>query len=578
MRRTTTGRVVAVHVARRARRLPSLGSWRRYVRGFSGDQSGAVAVIMAIMVALLLFVSAFAIDHSRFTNEAFQDSQALDAGLLAAATDFRKNQDDASAIARAKSVYIANRNDGAKTDIKSIKPDATNFEITGQTDFSWKATLMRAFGYDSKIMQSNAKVKYGRLSEVVLVIDNSSFAKNELEVFRTASIGLKTELMGLSGEGPVKMGVVPFAGSVNVGPQYDSAWWIDKDAKASFHRENYKKYQGSGNWTDETQTRLDLFRNIGEPWKGCVEARTDAYDGNDLPPDPEVPASLFVPMFAPDEPDMGRNKQAPDGQSYYNDYLPDYPDNPDGINCPKENCLQENDKGTCIKYEKINFTLEQYQQVSCKYAPGASYKPTVKYITDKKSPTTVDLTTGPNFNCTSVPLLPLTNDADRVEDKLKSMVASGGSNVAEGILWGYRVLSPQEPFTGGGPFDDEHDKYMIILARGANWIEAYKDNLNHSIYTPWGYGVNDRLNPQAHTQQSLTNAMDEKTHSACRIAAEKGVKVYTIGYKVTDPQMRSMLQYCAVHPKMFFEANSLDEVRDHMSTIASRITKLHLTQ
>lgn len=551
------------------------GSCRRQLGRLSRDERGAVAVLLGIMIAVLLFMVAFAIDHSRFTSEAMQDSQALDAGLLAAATSYRKNPDDAEAVESAKSYYLANRPDGSKADVKSIDANGQTFEVAGSTAFGWKATLLRAFGIEEAKMSSDAKVKYGKIAEVVLVIDNSSLVSNHLDAFRTAGLGLKTELMGSGEDSPVKMGVVPFAAAVNVGANNRDAAWIDQNATVNFHRENYKAYKGSGVWAEATETRFELFDRLGEPWGGCVEARSGGYEDTDLAADPAIPDSLFVPMFAPDEPDPGRNKLAPAAsQSYYNDYLEDYPQS----DCPKEACVKSTKHGTCLQWATPNFTPAQWQQVSCKYAMGKTPNKTQVQLGGKNAPL-VTYTSGPNFGCSSAAVQPLTRSSTLVENKLNEMVAKGGSNVAEGIMWGFRVLSPQVPFTGGSEFDDASvKKYMIVLARGGNWIEAYKDDLNHSIYTPWGYGVKDRLNPQSHTQQALTNAMDEKSRSACRFAAEKGVEVFTIGYQVSDPQLSSMLQYCAVKPKMYFEADTPDQLRDTLSTIASRITKLHLTQ
>lgn len=570
-RRTEGGHEVAL----RSRRIHGLiGLMRRFER----DEGGAIAVLFGILITVTLLIAAVAIDHSRFTGEAMQDSQALDAGLLAAGTVYRVTQDEAAAEAQAKSVYLANRPDGSKSDVTEIVPIDSTKEISGTTSFGWKATLLRAFGYEEKTLRSMAKVKIGEGSaEVVLVVDNSSFVSDQIEVFRSASQSFKTEIMGTSVGNGVKMGVVPFAGAVNVGPEYRGAAWIDQDAAVGFHRENYKTYVGNGVWKAATETRFELFDRIGEPWAGCVESRSGPYEGNDIAPDPDTPESLYVPMFAPDEPDPGRNKLAPAAQqSYYNNYLEDYPQ----ADCPKETCVKETKRGTCLEYQLPSFTPEQWQQVSCKYALGRTpNKSIVTFGGQGKNSSTVKLTSGPNFGCSSAKLRPLTRDPIEVSQTLDAMTASGGSNIAEGIAWGLRVLSPQEPFTGGGDFgDDGFHKYIIVLARGANWIEAYKDDLNHSIYTPWGYGVKDRLNPQSHTQQSLTNAMDEKTRSACRAAADKGVEVYTIGYQVSDPQMRAMLQYCAVNPKMYLEASTPEELLDQMRTIASKISRLHLTQ
>jgi hypothetical protein len=37
-------------------------------------------------------------------------------------------------------------------------------------------------------------------------------------------------------------------------------------------------------------------------WPGCVESRPGALSVNDTTPNPNIPNTLFVPAFAPDEP------------------------------------------------------------------------------------------------------------------------------------------------------------------------------------------------------------------------------------------------------------------------------------
>ncbi|TGT17906.1 hypothetical protein EN817_31760, partial [Mesorhizobium sp. M3A.F.Ca.ET.174.01.1.1] len=64
----------------------------------------------------------------------------------------------------------------------------------------------------------------------------------------------------------------------------------------------------------------------GTGWKGCVEARPGALNIADTPPDPSKPDTLFVPYFAPDDPDVAKKPSAAYGNSasgYNNSYLDD---------------------------------------------------------------------------------------------------------------------------------------------------------------------------------------------------------------------------------------------------------------
>jgi len=181
------------------------------------------------------------------------------------------------------------------------------------------------------------------------------------------------------------------------------------------------------------------------------------------------------------------------------------------------------------------------------------------------------------MNCDSSPLTPLTSTRSDVNAALDAMAASGGSNISEGIAWAWRVLSPDAPFAMAKPYDAANNKkYMIILARGANWIVGLK-NMNESYYSAWGYGANNRLNSSSHTTPSLTDSMNQKSRDACRGASDKGVLVYTIGFGVSDAHTRSMLQYCASLPSMRYTAETADELRAIFESIGRDLTPVRIT-
>ena len=57
---------------------------------------------------------------------------------------------------------------------------------------------------------------------------------------------------------------------------------------------------------------------------------------------------------------------------------------------------------------------------------------------------------GPNWGCPR-PIVPLTGDKTTIETAIDSMLAyySTGTFIPTGLVWGWHVLSPTEPFTEG---------------------------------------------------------------------------------------------------------------------------------
>jgi hypothetical protein len=310
---------------------------------------------------------------------------------------------------------------------------------------------------------------------------------------RTAAENLVNVLFtGFEGSEKVKVGVVPFAASVNVGPSNIDASWMDTTGLSPVHFENFA----------EPRNRFDLLQQMGTTWAGCVEVRPSPHDVTDSVPTEKTPASLFVPMFNPDEPD-GANDG---GDSYGNSYLPDY-----GGSCPAPpaECLAYKSNGSCKSWSQAPVLApKDAQSRVCKYL-GAS----------------VSSGQGPNYLCDSLPILPLTSDKSAVISLVRTLQAKGGTNILEGVMWGWRVLSPEPPFTEGRPYNDpDNDKFLIVMTDGENWHQA-RSNHNKSSYHSFGYASNGRLGT-TYTTSSLVSQMTAKTLTACQNAKVAGVKVY----------------------------------------------------
>ncbi len=79
---------------------------------------------------------------------------------------------------------------------------------------------------------------------------------------------------------------------------------------------------------------------------------------------------------------------------------------------------------------------------------------------------------GPNRGCPA-PLLPLTTERDEIMDKIAGLThrEGGGTAIPVGLAWGWRTLSPGAPFTEGVAYDEpETKKIILLLTDGANAV------------------------------------------------------------------------------------------------------------
>ena len=93
-------------------------------------------------------------------------------------------------------------------------------------------------------------------------------------------------------------------------------------------------------------------------------------------------------------------------------------------------------------------------------------------------------TEGPWKGCAKTSIVPMTYKRANVEAGITAMVAAGNTLIAEGIAWGWRVLSPTEPFTKveastSFPADTistyHHPRWlkiMVVMTDGDNDISA----------------------------------------------------------------------------------------------------------
>lgn len=115
---------------------------------------------------------------------------------------------------------------------------------------------------------------------------------------------------------------------------------------------------------------------------------------------------------------------------------------------------------------------------------------------------------------------------------IKSLVASGSTNLDQGVGWGWRVLSKRKPFTDGRAAGDEKNiKAIILMTDGENTY--YTDNQNTTnknltSFGSYGFAVTERIFDYTTTSKkdknnsNYTSAIDARTALVCQNAKDDG--------------------------------------------------------
>ncbi len=574
----------------------------------------------AIATVPLLGGLALAIDYTEISRQRANTINALDAAGIATARQAISGSSDAELEAYATAYFKANLNSvdpkNAKLTVVLPESNSGGGTLKMSAELKYKPYFYSGFvdilynttGTDTQVnFIARTEIALKNTLEVALVLDNSGSmkdtatgsSKTRMDLLKQASNSLLDTIVKQAGqmkqvEKPVQFSLVPFAASVNVGPDKRSEDWMDRTGISPIHHENFdwstmaaadstKKVEASGGayyrrgvgWgakKDTPITRFDLYDEMTyvsgttrvqagttqqctgrknpvcvwvpvyedrpildryTSWSGCVETRPYPYNTDDVEASTSVPATMFVPMFGPDETDtIDSNRPA------------------------NNNWLSDTTSGTAA--------------VRQKYMP--KYFQTLGF-----SGAARDSSSGPNVSCTTSPITKLTDitksaGMSAMKSAIDKMQPLGGTNVGEGLAWGWRSISSHTPYTEGRPDTEKgNDKVLIVLTDGANTYytpssviaQSYSDFNNNgspnyggndlagsrSIYSSFGYaspfstnyssgrlfqGTSSAVPKSTYSNANYSKAMDEQMARTCDNAKGSNVIIMTIALDL-DP-------------------------------------------
>lgn len=585
---------------------------------FIRDKSGSSAALFAAALVPALGMIGAAIDYSRSSHAKSALQTATDAGTLAYALS--KGDTAEKKLGEARSVFSANLASlGVKLGNPLLQVQVNGSAIVGNASADHPNVFMPILGRSTQPIAAKAELRtqtQGQLSgEIALVVDTTGSMRDDMPALRsTLTTFVDSTLASASG---TRIAIVPFVGAVNVGASFPMTY-VDQLAQSPWHGRFFRTdpwqsiaerpncYVGSGptpsystgsgsSW-DKVEVfdprrsfarlttelfgisvahaqgvpippgflfapgcwlhnppqvnHLVLFNKIPNTrWKGCVEARPDPFDVNDTPPLGSDPRTLFVPYFWPDEAD----------------------------NLPSEPITMNNDYMDDRKSPPAFF----YRTPSDRMGSVYKYDGTPAERIKETPPDT----RGPNKACPD-PMVRLTSNAATLKNAIAALSYWEGSGTvsSEGVMWGWRALSPNAPFADGSAYGGGTPKHLILFSDGLNNQLANGPSTFDpagyypaSDYSAYGYLYRGRVEPATFAAQ--TKFLNSRMELACQNAKKAGITVHTVLYRESDPEAVRLMKECATAPEKAFTAANANELRIAFEKIGGAVsTTLRLTR
>lgn len=158
-------------------------------------------------------------------------------------------------------------------------------------------------------------------------------------------------------------------------------------------------------------------------------------------------------------------------------------------------------------------------------------------------------------------VLPLTNDKVALAAQISALSANDVTYIPEGVMWGWRMLTNEAPFTEAkiSTVSKPVKKIMVIMTDGENQISA-------DIPT----------NP-THNGSNLGQA-DDWTAKACKNAKADGIEIYSVTFGVgISTTAKKIISDCASDPTHYYDAANAANLVSAFQAIASKVGAVRLT-
>lgn len=593
-------------------------------RAMLRDRSGNVAMMWALMGTVLVGLVGLTVDFTR--AQAIRNAMQNAADGAALVAERSSNLSMSARTQASRSFFDAEVGDLVSANVTfSVEqlPDGGH-RVSASMPMAMSLARIVSNAPWTIAVAAEAQANASPPIEVALVLDNTGSMSNDMQALRDAASDLTSDLLSLDGD-TVRVALVPFVAQVNIGNESSHLAWMDQAGAAPYSGElledrsigyrarnttvgnaNYtgsdcsalsttpagytgpyritwrRGTGGSGGQTNRCYawTPADGVSHVGlfdlisnENWKGCVEARPEPYDVTDAAPNTATPDTMFVPFFWLDTVD------GVSGTS--NSYLTDSVGAIPGVTMTTN--MAAGSGTTQQQREAAMFNVFKYRNNTASL--------------DTSAPDT----RGPNRGCPT-PIVPLTSNETTVQTNIAAMRhwSGGGTNQAEGLAWGWRVLSPTAPFTEGAAYGPDVRKVVVLMSDGEN-TNVGSDVVMGSDYSAYNhlglwtnYANGSLLNqliggilrgilpPQYRrnisSSTSYVTYVNNRESQLCTNIKNSGIEIYTVIFRETDTATENLMRNCASGSDHFYRADNAQQLAQAFDAIGTGIGALRLTR
>lgn len=589
------------------RRLLSLLATR--LRSLPASQGGNVAMIFGLCAIPLFIAAGMGIDMWRAYAVKVRLGAALDAAALAVGSTNPANYTTAQLQTRMQNFFTANYPSNAVlgtpgTPTMSYSSTSNNI-INFTAAASVPTVFMRVVGINTLNVGVSNQITRGISGlELALVLDNTGsmmcgdqessncsagVPPTHMDTLRTDAQSIVDTLFSNSVDtSKLFISVVPYVTAVNIGPAMTTQTGPLTGSQNNTMSTNvptntsggYNDYKGnaildaSGNQIsyDSTQSQTSL------EWIGCVVEPTKTNeDSNNNGPDFTEPTGGWTPTtmgsaWTPYWWVSGTN-------SSYNGYV--------SSGSSVNNNTWALSSTTCVKGGT------QQGKSGCKsgYSPQTTITTSVLYTESdtgnysSNSSGAIYTSYGPNLSCPK-PMIRLTNDQTTLDTAIQNLSsrANSGTAITIGMIWGWRALSPNPPFSDGHPYNTTGWVKAVVLETDGDAQVFGNTQSDPTDYTGYGYISDGKLGsttsgaypPSTVTTGTANYYLQQRLTKLCQNMAAQGIVIYTVG--LGDGATNSQLASCAANGGQFYAAPTAADLTSAFQAIATSLNNLRLSK
>ena len=256
---------------------------KRWLRKLRADEAGNVLVVVALALVPIVGLVGAGVDYSRASAAKTAMQAAVDATALMLSKDAQSLPPEQLGE-RATDYFNATFNHPEVTNVsitQNYTASAGNFRLEVNGTGKVATTFSRVLGQQNFDLAVSSEVVWGiKKLQLALALDNTgSMASSSkmTELKKAAHSLLDTMKKAATSPGDVKVAIIPFDVSVNLGTSYKDQAWFDVSCSALGSPPGCT----NSNW--------------GTYWEGCVRDRAQPYDTQDT--SPTLNAQALFPIY-----------------------------------------------------------------------------------------------------------------------------------------------------------------------------------------------------------------------------------------------------------------------------------------